>query len=716
MVAAQEAYRASNKNHDDAYIQISEARNKNAVSTAAPRHDVNTFAEMTRTTNLTIANPPNIAGGNYYPDSVSYGFRAGNELEGVGELAVGPATIQSEGVYLIDCSFNGMEASMMEAVSIASDAHGLFKTFNGQALRPFGYSNSRDPAQGIASSSMLFSQAALAELFGRTSVAKLAGPSAPYVDSDLDTAAKAFANTNQTGFTNTYADAKAVSGLYKGNDVLESSLATLSSIAILSNTLPTNAILNGVNNSSMDIGILAWRKSMMNALGAATACHVGLKGGRKGDINYLSSPANTVNDGEIYPWFVSKATSTTVTYKIVKLSGTSGATYTFEMTQNLHSLAVNDSVTISDGSSTGVYTVTGVGLAPTTNNYQSRATNHGVKFTVTSTGSDTALLDAAVSASVSITRLDGTQTPTLIRDKDLDFFASERTNRDRNSVAGGYLACQLPEPSNDLYRFVIELIDTNDENAGIYLKLKKAVSGAAVTYGDCATLLGFSAVGKNSRTSTDEVIYRIVQNLDGQNHVHKGLFGIRFDQIRNCAAIRCKAVEYLQAGLTPEMNLISSKSYMESIGKADSLRPGSHVNDCHGISVNGSENVCIEDFEANELSGLGNMYAIEVQGACNNVSISKVKAIGITAGKVYLGDNTAEDDFSLTNKVGVEHPHSRQHSIGVRVSSNCTNVQVNDVTAENITSPAVELAKAVSLEQNSHVLQSESGINFAVHM
>lgn len=631
LIAAQEAYRASTKNADDVYIQVNVNHNRNAeLGASGNRGDTNPahvrFEEMPRTTNLVVANPPNRSEGNYYPDSMAYGFRAGSAAEGVGNLA-NNRNSTCQDVYLIDCTFEGIHTNMMEAVSLHGPA-GVYKTFNGQALRPLGYSNNRNPAAGIAASSMHVSQAAIRELLelsDNADLAKALAASLPYAVDDIDTAAKAYTNKDQTDwkeeekYSATQTDAeKQIHGLYKGHDVLESSLATITALAALLKYVPqpttssfNNIALVGLNNTNLDIGILAWRQSMMNALGAYTANHVGLKGGYWGDLrDRLAAVANNVkNDGEIYPW-MTKANA-------------SGAL-----------------------------------------------------------------------------RLDGTLAPTII-DKDADYanaLAVDATSARRDLIleaTGGYVAARLPKRSNDLFKFEFELIDTADNFGGVKCKLVHAVSGAAVTYAECATLLGFDSVGVNKPSGPVEYVF--LQNFDGQNHVHKGSFGIRFDQIANCGAIHCRVADFETVGFHPEPLFVADKETAEAVGISDPQRPASNVNDIHGLSINGVTNCYIEDFEAAKMEGLGDIYGAEVQGGSKNVEIQGLSAKTLHAGQVYGADPDA-DSFGLSGKQGRFLSFDAQRAIGLRVSEDCKDVKINGVSAEDLVSPAAHLAKKLDLE------------------
>ena len=598
LVAAQEAYRASMKNHDDMHNQINVAHGKNFLPLTNGK--VLIPEQMGRTTNLTVAQPLNRSKGYMVPESVSYGFRAGSTSEGVGNLS-SKRDNSSQEIYLIDCVFENMTHGMMEAVNISSDKHGLFKGFNGQALRPFGYANNKNPAAGAAAASMLLSNDAVKEVFGVTNSSLLHPKSAsPYQIAALDTAAIAFANTP---VENGFASAASVSGLYKGNDVLENSLATITAVAHLLRFLPTNATLNGLNNSNLDIGILAWRYSMMNELNASSACHVGIKGGYLGDITDRTISAvssNVKNDGELYPWFVGPE------------------------------------------------------------------------------GTDPV-------------RGDNTSAPTSVIDKDQDFFNATGADKNRETLTVAYLGTALPTNSNSLFKFKLSLVDPENPKSGVQLKLIKSVSGAAVTYADCATLLGFSGIGLNTRTPTDEVVYNVVNGLDGQNHVHKGTFGIRLDQTTNCGVIRCRIADIVSEGALPERNMIASNSVKDALDIRDVKRPDSHVNEIHGLSLNGVTNCYVEDMDIANSETLESIFGIEIQGQCKNVEIKEINIANLSAGKIS-SDNFGQNDILSTTS-------SKSKCIGIRVSDDSTSVKISSITVDNMYSHEKDCIKEIIQEQ-----------------
>jgi hypothetical protein len=608
--SAQEAYRASSINADDVHIQINPVHGHNFKPLVNGK--ITDGNQMARTTNLVCANALNRDKMNMYPDSIVYGFRAGSTIDGTGNLAT-QRDGSSNNIYLIDCSFDGSDASMMEAVSIATDDIGLFKTFNGQALRPFGYSNNRNLVAGVAAGSMLVSHEEIAEVFGVISPTSLGPLSLPYTHDNLDMAKIAFNNAKTANGDTLWNSAKQIGGLYKGNDVLESSLATLTAVCILSKYF-TSPVLSGIEkNSNMDIGILAWRYSMMKNLNAFTANHIGLKSGYNGDLTdrVNNTDPNTRFNGELYGWFVGKDVSGDI-------------------------------------------------------------------------------------------RMDGTCKPTDIRNKDNDYIAAKEipgnTNCYRNLLqSGDHYKVPLPEPSDDLFKFKLGFVDPLDKSSGITLTLCKSTDNSPVTYADCAILLGFDRVGLNTIKSESPVVYKLVQNLDGQNHVHKGLTSIRLDQIVDSAVIRCKARDMENVGFLPEPNLIGNKEFVEELGVADALRPGSKVNDCTGISLNGVTNCYVDDFEYREVEALGDICAIQVSGESTCVEINNVYCDELTAGSIYNG----ADHFNLSNKLFYYPTTMPPKCTGVYIAQKTDNCKLSNINAINLESPAIDQIKIVSINAPS---------------
>lgn len=302
LLAMQAAHRKSMKSADDTYIQVNTGHNAlNVAGANRAGLSMNSSQQMTsvnqipRSANLIAQNP--LSSEKFrYPDSVAYGVRFGSTEVGVGALATSRGGTV-EDCYVIDSSFDGMHISPMEHLNIASDAAGIMKTFNGNSPRVFGYTNALSDAASMAPALLLMSKAAIEETVPASKL------EAKPVDS-FDTAAAAVANYTAAGGSSAWT-AKKAHGLYKGNDVAEAGMAAVEAIALLKKYF-TSAIpkaqLSGLDNSSMDIGMLALRKSMLDAIDARTACHVGLKGGYQGDI-FQDSTGDYYGYGEIYPWW-----------------------------------------------------------------------------------------------------------------------------------------------------------------------------------------------------------------------------------------------------------------------------------------------------------------------------------------------------------------------------------------------------------------------------
>jgi hypothetical protein len=464
--------------------------------------------QIPRSANL-IAQNPRTQDGFRYPDSVSYGFRVGSASEGVGPLASSRGgTVQD--IYILDCTFSGMHLSPMETIAIAAPGKGFNKTFNGNGLRPFGYTNAQSDAAAMAPATLLLSKEAI------ESVAKASVAEAKPVDS-FDTATKAVANYVAAGGSSAWT-AKKASGLYKGNDVVEAGLAAVEAAQLLKKYF-TGAIpqaqLGGADNSNIDIGVLALRKSMMDALGALTANHVGLKGGHQGDI--FQDDGTYYGYGEIYPW-LEKA-------------------------------------------------------------------------------------DGSVS---------------IDKDKILEQ-AAARTDR-RQTVA--YSAAQLPDLSDSLLK--LKLVDSET------LALVTADSETPVTYEQCASLLGFGS-------GTGPVTYKLVRNLDGQHHVHKGSFGVRIDSAAGFSVERVVVKDHQTTDAKDSIKSLGSDAQQVAFGVNEESEPESGVLKIRGVSINGCTDGSIEDILVAD-SKAGSMIAgVEIRGKSSDVSVENVRAEGLEGKEKAVG-------------------------------------------------------------------------------
>jgi len=686
---AQETYRASSKNADDHSIQIDTIHGRNFEPLT--NNEVLVGAQVPRTTNLVVANALNRVDMNMYPDSTSYGFRAGNTESGTLNLSKMLSLTPNNDIYLLDCTFNEFSVSLMESVSLLN-INGLMDALNGQAIRPFGYSNNRNPSAGVAAASMLLSSNYLAQVFNKTEPKFLAPPSAPYTiningEYVLDTAQLAFNNLSIES-QNLWGSSINLNGLYKGNDVLENSLATLNAIGILQRYFPSSSFfLNGINNSNLDIGILAWRKSMMDAIGASTASNIGLKGGFKGsisDYNPGQSTPNTEFQGEIYPWFVSKNTKDMLIYNIIIELIDNKNVVTF--INEFHNLYIDDIVIISNNTYK-VLTILSSQKIIINNSFNNLQYNTNI------------LLFRYIG-----TRLDNTKTPDIIMDKDRDYFNTlDKKNHLRETVTEGYIAIKIPNPIFNLLRFKIKMLDESFPDQGVLIYLVRCGDNnieQLITYRECADILGFDTIGKQFIDLDSFVIYHLAHNLDGQNHIHKGTFGVRLDQINSSAIINCNFGITESVGFSQEVNLIGNLNLMDKLDITQNLRPGTRVNDIHGVSINGCENVLVKNFNINTIEGLGNIYGIQTYGQSNNIDITQVSCNNLNSGLIY-GDEMGGDPFDLSNKLYYYSTFLPQDSIGVNVTKTSTNVNLDlpTISGLNITSPSPNLAELIKFEK-----------------
>ena len=532
---AEIAYAKSIKHADDMYIQSHTAFSLNqasgAVQAATPLNPLN----MTHVTNGVAMNPAN-AEGVRYPDSVGYGFRIGSAAEGVGPLAdvefldqAGQPRLERgvKNIHVMDSTYSKMHLSPMEAVSLGVVGKGLTKTFNGMHLRPFGYNNSLSKAQSIASAMLLMSKEAME---AAVPALRLESKS---VD-QFDTAAKAVANAPGAGWT-----AQSAHGLYKGNDIQEASLACLEAIALLRKYFTAagpQALIAGTDNSAVDIGILALRRSMLNALSAKTASHIGLKGGYNGDVWATDSAASGAGSIEIYPTYVS----------------TDG--------------------TISRDKDT--------------------------EWTVQQVGSDGQPI-AATPAQIKLNR----------------------------KLSQGYLGTALPQKSDSIFR--LKLIDATT------MRLVKCdANDTPVTYQMCADLLGFTNASISAPADLSQVVeYKIARGVDGQNHRHKGAFGVRLDEAEECSVSNVRVTDYETVHSGAPTQALGSHDVQVSFGLESASEPEAGVRDIRGVSINSCENIEVSDIKVDLCEAGDRMMAVEVRGKSEKVEVKTVTGESLSGGE-----------------------------------------------------------------------------------
>jgi len=575
LLAMQAAHRKAMKTADDTYIQVNTGHSYIGKKFSMVANKMTSVKQIVRSSNLIAQNPKN-SDGVRYPDSTIYGFRSGSTDVGVGPLSSDRAGSTSQDIYVLDCSFSCAHSSQMETISLGRLDTGLFKTFNGMGIRPYGYQNTLEDAASMAPAAMLISKVAL-----EAGAPKTALEEKP-VDS-FDTAQLA-ADSYSSEWTGAQAH-----GLYKGNDVLEAALAALEAIALLkkyfasagpASTSPAAGLLNGIDNSSLDIGILAWRKSMMSALNALTANHVGLKGGNNGDIK-VDGSSDTYKLGEIYPWFVAQ-----------------------------------DGYTNQDG--------------------------------YADIDHDILLSQVAVAASPSKNR----------------------------ALATPYLAAKLPARTDSVFKLKQTSADT--------ISLVTAASETPVTYQMCADLLGFDQASAPSPSNlSSPVVYKIATGLDGQNHVHKGVFGVRLDQ--TCDAVVSKVVvadlTTDDVGHKPFQGLGSEETQL-AFGVNKPGRPESGVNNIRAVSLNGVTDVVVEDVVLEGSTSASSAFGVDVSGKSTRVEVKNVSVDSVSAGESGV----------------FAQPFGEQKVIGVKVRKGSSEVKVSSVKVKDLSADHDGLTKAVELD------------------
>jgi len=552
--AADAAYVKSTKYADDAQVATNIGHNAiNSIRDGRLGLPVDSLQRMQdvkqipRSTNAVLHNPLTDEL-ERYPDSVSYGFRVGSAEIGVGRLAdvefldeAGKPRSKraAQNIHVSDSSFEKMELATVEAVSLASST-GPLAAFGGMAIRPFGYSNMKRPVTALAPATMLFDKDTL-----KSKVPATATEAMPIDEVDLCQAAIDL-DSEVRGVPSAYTKEQ-VFGLYKGNELLEPSLATITLIERLKSLVPTTPALAAANfalsglSHDMDHIVLAWRKSMMEALGAKTACHVGMKGGYQGTLfqdGLVQGETDNYNYAEIYPWLVSK-----------------------------------------DGSS----------------------------------------------------------------NIDKDIILQQPDARTDRRLTVSYHAASLPDLGT-AWRF--ELVDEDT------LRLVKG-DGTPATLGDCAVMLGYG-----DTTDQTPAELTILRNLDGQNHVAKGAFGVRIDEADYVSVVNVAVKEHKTTEAAKPIKTLGSDTAQVAFGVNDDAELESDVTKIRGISINSCEYVDIEDIKVETLLSADRVVGVEIRGFSEEVSIKDVEA------KVVDGSES---------------------SIGLRVSKDSRKVSVSNVKGEQVT-------------------------------
>jgi len=630
LLAAQSAYQGSKKNFDDVYIETHHTE-------GATRGDANN-----RTRNLNFSSSFNAAEENHYADSATFGFRAGSDVIGVHNLPSSPGGDRQSGIYIIDCTFDEQPPELIEVLSIGkpNDEEGeggaQFKTGTESSLRMFGASNSFNPNRGLTHAMMLLNGEVVADKLGykdAKSMRQLSTPSTmPAVDAGtgvvLSGAAQAVANSEAAEAANAgsgstpgqwtagpslvpVGGAPTAFGLYKGNDLLEASLAYQTAARVLAapggagtTTDGGNTIAASLGAANIDAGVLAWRKSCLDNYkdaagntGVLSAFHCGLSGGPTGDIidsvaNMTATRADVIvaNDGVIFPYAQSKT----------------GAD------QN------------ADGTLAGAVTDKDGILAGDAANPLPRAG----KYVACNLGAPS---DATFKMEVFV--------PT-----------ESETNR--------------PALALRLVKALTEVPVLAWEAWATLLGLDPSVGADETTARAAAVAAAGLPVGDPGSTAAENAtqVYTIMGNFDGQAHTGKGNFGIRLDQISQFAIIRCNMSGHEITSLPTEKHILGDASVENLSLTASTDRPGSHMTDHNGIALTACTDGVVDGCRLENMEGIGAVTGINIQGKSDNIVVENNTLDHLEAAEVETNAHVSGTVSSYSYPVGLAV------ATGIRVS------------------------------------------------
>lgn len=693
------AYRKSSKSADDHLIQLHMEHQRNAAR-CTDDWSIITGDQVCRTTNLVCANVINKKNMNFYPDSTMYGFRAGTFKVGVLNFAKEKTEECFENFYICDCEVNNMHGSFMECISIANE-NGMLNGLNNMGVRLFGYSNSRNPCSGVAAASMLSSSKYYASCMNVTECKHLNPPSLPYTIKDndgycLDTAELAFNNLRSDDRKKWVASSK-LHGLYKGNDVVENTLATVTLMALLEKIYPESAyLIKALNNSSMDCGILAWRLSMLDATRSSTISQAGLRGGYKGDISDNNSGQSTDNthlDGEIYPWCCSRETTDIVQHDVYieKMKDKHKMKVYFK--KSFHNSCIGDVLYFRDRfgniEKTTIVDILSSTCVVVEFKYQIHKDRHTECYIYTLHNY-------------------GYSLPKTDLDKDSDYFNShDRKTHNREQTKDGYLACKIPPPSKQLYKLICVPVDAENVARGFRLRLVDTNTEKGITYKECCDRLGFSEIaGKTIKDMESVVEYDIVVNTDGQNHIHKGILPLRFDNICGVDVDNFSVSHVESSGFAQETNIVGDFHRAYELDALQTQRPGSHVNDIHGIAINSCCDVSIDNVTLQNFASIGNIYGTAITGQSSGVNLCNITLRNAVTPSLYSGI-ADQDTFQLTDKCWNYATFPPQQAIGLLVTKEVLDICYKKILSFDVNTCASNLScnilYAMNNEENIYI-------------
>lgn len=613
--AMQASYNQLVKNYDDVYMQT-----HHLFSTEKDNDENGMF-----TPNLVFANPHNGDEGNQYGDSLSYGFRAGGAASSTGNLATEPSTEKTHDIYLIDCSFNDHALTPLETIHMTHIVQGedgpeysVMRSATGAAVDMFGPSNSFNPLKGLALSCMHLAGDTTAKVCGYESAAHMLQSTAPYtMPNTVDVNGQQVVLSTAQMAVNNMTDGE-------NNWSLDNSDGLPSPFGLYKGNDLSEAVLAAVDAA----------KNLMIEYPGAAGTLMGTLGGTKIDAGILAWRKSMMKHAGL-------------------LTGCHIGLYG----------GPDGDIKDSDDMLTAVNTSTA-------------HKRDGQLFPYAVKKDDGSVIDKDRLLIV----LPGTDGKAIYSYANLE---GQRR----------YLASQIPSPSSTLYKFKL-VVDESIENSGtnrpaLALRLVKSDDSGDVSWREAIKTLYGMPEGTDDTTLesfnltdghnlSEPVQYSLFTGVDSQNHTAKGMFFTRFDNITNFGVFDCNMSIMESTSLPGEKHVVGDALVERLSQDADPLRPGSHVNDVHAVSINGCQNGAVSGCHIKELHSAGSVYGIEVQGKSDNIEISKNNIENLNA-------NDVETSEYWTGKPSpFQFPIGDYSAYGIRVAENCINCKVNGNHVKNV--------------------------------
>jgi hypothetical protein len=180
---------------------------------------------------------------------------------------------------------------------------------------------------------------------------------------------------------------------------------------------------------------------------------------------------------------------------------------------------------------------------------------------------------------------------------------------------------------------------------------------------------------------------KLLRNFDGQNHVQKGIFGVRVDQASQVGISNVR-VKDMETDTRAPVQGLGSVATQVAFGINAEDRPESGVADIHGVSLNGVTGAEVESILVEGCGSRGPVFGVEVAGQSSEVSVDTVRVKDLSAGASGL----------------LAQPFGEQKVVGVRVLKGTSDVSVKNVTGSELTADRSDLAKVVEIESEESTL------------